>query len=170
MRITAVGVAAVVLLSVFPEYVYAADATLPESVEDDRLYRQYEPYDTRPSIDGTEINRHTFMNNVNVISLDVGASVERIYGEAFINLHHLQSITVSPTNPNYTSYSNCLYDKKKTTLICFPQGLMGADIPDTVVEIAPYALKNKSSYLKKRVRQIVDRDKARKGTGANVDQ
>lgn len=73
----------------------------------------------------------------------------------FVNMLHLTSITVDEDNPYLASYDGCLYDKELTTLICFPQGLMGASIPKTCVAIWPNALAGKSISMRKQVKRII---------------
>jgi len=73
----------------------------------------------------------------------------------FVNMLNLQSITVDEDNPYLASYDGCLYDKELTTLICFPQGLMGASIPNTCVAIWPNALAGKSIYMRRQVKRII---------------
>ena len=76
----------------------------------------------------------------NIIGLHIGPEVEEIADNTFINQIELKSIQVSEDNPNYSSFSNCLYNKDKTVLICMPQALRGMQLPETVTSLNWYAL------------------------------
>lgn len=71
------------------------------------------------------------------------------------NMIHLAYFDVDPANPMLSSYNGCLYDKKKTLLICFPQGLKSTSIPSTCVNVLPQALYGKSSSVRRQVMAIV---------------
>lgn len=101
----------------------------------------------------------SFFKNRNITSVNIGSDIENIDEDAFNNLHMLTKISVSPKNSRYSSYDNCLYNKNKTKLICFPQGLGAAKIPNTVVELSPYALKGKSAGIKKSVKETINNNK-----------
>ena len=61
-----------------------------------------------------------------------------------------RSIRVSSINPKYRSQNGALYNKKMTTLICYPMGKEGRTfvVPDTVRQTAPLSFKG-NYYLKK---------------------
>ena len=101
-----------------------------------------------------EITGATF-SNWYITSVNIGTNVSSISTDAFSNLHDLQKITVSKNNKHYSSYGNCLYDKDKTELICFPQALDGANIPNTVTSVAPGALEGKPASFRKKVEEVV---------------
>ncbi|WP_158589471.1 transglutaminase domain-containing protein [Butyrivibrio sp. CB08] len=103
----------------------------------------------------TKISGTTFKRNTQVSTIHIGSDVSEISSNAFRGLINLQSITVSANNPFYTSYSNCLYDKNMTELICFPAALHGAVIPDTVVSIGDNALYGVDQSLKEQVKSVV---------------
>ena len=75
---------------------------------------------------------------------------------AFRGLMSLRSITVSADNLFYSSYSNCLYNKEMTELLCFPAALTGAVIPDSVVSIGENALYGLQNSLKEQIRDVVE--------------
>ncbi len=105
----------------------------------------------------TEINGRTFTNYY-ITSLNIGPEITDISPDAFVNLHDLKKITVSEGNSKYCSFCNCLYDKEKTELICIPQGLSGASIPNTVKKISPYALEGRSPSFRRTVEKIVEKN------------
>ncbi|MBR4573598.1 MAG: leucine-rich repeat protein [Lachnospiraceae bacterium] len=107
--------------------------------------------------------------NVHITSLNIGTSVTEISDDAFTNLHELRKITVSKSNPDYTSYDGCLYDKDKTVLICFPQSLNGASIPDTVTDIAPSALEGRSASFRSKIRDAVAKNAGKTAAKENKD-
>ena len=104
----------------------------------------------------TEIDYTTFRGNASITTIHIGSDVIDISSNAFKGLNNLRSITVSENNPYYSSYSNCLYDKDMTELICFPAALKGAVIPDTVVSIASNALYGINNDLRKQIRSLVE--------------
>jgi len=105
--------------------------------------------------DPNHITRLTYNMKVRITSITIGPNITSIETGSFNNLHELSSLTVDEGNKYYSSYDNCLYDKNKTKLICFPQGVSAANIPNTVVEILPGALVGKSRTLKRAVKAAV---------------
>lgn len=99
------------------------------------------------------------MTNYYVTRITIGPEITQIADGAFINLHRLKSITVSPNNPYYSSYSNCLYNKDKTELLCVPMGLSAAQFPSTMKEINRYALKGHSAAFNRSVRDIAEQNR-----------
>lgn len=98
----------------------------------------------------------TFRSDYRITSIHIGADVGYITENAFKNLNNLRSITVSDNNLFYSSYSDCLYDKNLTELLCFPAALSGAMIPSTAVSIGPNALKGVPEGLKDQVRTVIE--------------
>ncbi|MCR5558665.1 MAG: hypothetical protein K6F75_14030 [Butyrivibrio sp.] len=98
----------------------------------------------------------TFGSDYRITSIHIGADVGYITENAFKNLNNLRSITVSNNNLFYSSYSDCLYDKDLTELLCFPAALSGAMIPSTAVSIGPNALKGVPEGLKDQVRTVIE--------------
>ena len=70
-------------------------------------------------------------------TITIPASVTDIKVWAFWDCQNLTSIVVDSTNVNFSSESGVLFNKNKTTLIKFPNGLSGSYIiPHTVTHIA----------------------------------
>ena len=103
----------------------------------------------------SKIDAYTFKSNYGITSVHIGSEVSEISVNAFRNLNNLRSISVSENNPYFASYSNCLYDKNLTELICFPAALSGALIPDSVVSIRENALHGVADGIKEQVRDVV---------------
>jgi len=106
------------------------------------------------SEDPNKITRRTF-TNYSIASLTIGASVNEIEPGSFNNLHFLSSITVDEKNENFSSFDGCLYNKDRTMLVCFPQGLSGANIPKTCTKLAPGCLAGKSAMLRRQVKAVI---------------
>lgn len=68
-------------------------------------------------------------------SIYIPASVDTINKRA-ISSSNLESIEISPDNPNFCSVNNCILDKDKTRLLI---GCRGSVIPEGVAEIEEYA-------------------------------
>lgn len=103
----------------------------------------------------TIIDASTFRKTPDVTTVHIGSDVTDITPGAFKCLMKLKSITVSENNPFYTSYSNCLYNKDMTELLCFPPGLDGAMIPSSVTSIGEYALTGVGGKLKDDIRAVI---------------
>ncbi|RKM56414.1 hypothetical protein D6853_06405 [Butyrivibrio sp. X503] len=103
----------------------------------------------------TKIDAMTFRDNTDITTVHIGSDVTEITPGAFKCLMKLRSITVSENNPFYTSYSNCLYNKDMTELLCFPPALDGAMIPSSVTSIGEYALTGVGSKLKADIRAAI---------------
>ncbi len=103
----------------------------------------------------TTINATTFRGNTEISTIHIGSDVTEITSGAFRGLMRLRSITVSKNNPFFTSYSNCLYNKDMTELICFPAALTGAMIPESVVSIRENALYGVGDSLKDQIRSVI---------------
>ena len=103
----------------------------------------------------TKIDSMTFRKNPDITTIHIGSDVTEITSGAFRCLMNLRSITVSENNPFYTSYSNCLYNKDMTELLCFPAALDGAMIPSSVTTIDEYALYGLGNELKEEIRAVV---------------
>lgn len=103
----------------------------------------------------TKIDSMTFRKNPDITSIHIGSDVTEITPGAFKCLMSLRSITVSEKNPFYASYSNCLYNKDMTELLCFPAALDGAKIPSSVTSIGENALYGLGNELKEEIRQVV---------------
>lgn len=103
----------------------------------------------------TQITAQTFRSNTGISTIHIGSDVTDISSSSFRGLMNLRSITVSKNNPFYTSYSNCLYNKEMTELLCFPAALSGAVIPESVVSIRENALYGVGESLKAQIKSVV---------------
>lgn len=113
------------------------------------------PTNTVKASEAGVIDAAYFRGHTDITKVHIGSDVTEITSGAFRCLINLQSITVSEKNPFYSSYSNCLYDKEKTVLLCFPPALSGALIPKTVVAIGENALHGVGDSLKRQIQDLV---------------
>ncbi len=89
----------------------------------------------------TEIGWGTFGKCTSLTSITIPNSVTSIGNGAFANCTSLTTINVATGNKNYISVNGVLYNKDKTTIICYPAGKKDKNfkIPDGVTEIADSA-------------------------------
>ena len=89
----------------------------------------------------TSIGFCVFSNCTSLTSITIPNSVTSISGGAFENCTSLTAINVASENSNYVSVNGVLYNKDKTTIICYPAGKKDNNykIPDSVTEIDDYA-------------------------------
>ncbi len=106
--------------------------------------------------DLTRIDSSTFRGSPSISTIHIGSNVTDITAEAFKGLMNLRSITVSENNMFYTSYSNCLYNKDCSELLCFPAALTGAMIPESTVSIRENALYGVNDSIREQVRDVVN--------------
>ena len=84
----------------------------------------------------TRIEDYAFSSCMYITSIAIPGSVTAIGKEAFSFCIVMTSIEVESNNPSYVSEDGVLFDKDKTTLICYPGGKKGAYvIPDGVTRI-----------------------------------
>lgn len=112
----------------------------------------------------TKLDSHSMRPNNTVMGIHIGETVTEIAADTFRNQINLQYIEVSDDNPYFTSFSYCLYDKDMTTLICFPQAMMKAEIPSSVTMINQYALYGVDPYVKEKVKEAIRKNAAAQGT------
>ncbi len=76
-----------------------------------------------------------------LVKAEIPASVEYISDEAFSNCNSLLQIKVDSDNENYSDINGVLFNKDKSTLICYPNGKTDIKytVPETVTAIDPYA-------------------------------
>ena len=115
----------------------------------------------------TEINALTFSKNPEITTVHIGSDVQSITSDAFKGLFKLKSVTVSEKNPYYSSFSDCLYNKNKTVLLCFPPALTSARIPASVTSIGENALLGVGTELKN---QIINAVNAQAGESLTEDK
>lgn len=82
-----------------------------------------------------------------VTSISIPASVTKIDRTAFANATSIKTITVAKKNANFTVFKNCLYDKKKTTLLLVPAKAKTVSLYSKTKIIASYAF-NSCARLK----------------------
>ena len=70
----------------------------------------------------TEIGERAFSDCTSLTSITIPDSVTEIGSYAFNNCTSLTAINVATANQNYVSANGVLYNKDKTTLICYPAG------------------------------------------------
>ena len=116
------------------------------------------------------IGYSAFCNCTSITTITIPSSVTSIGNYAFSGCADLTEIKVAAKNTNYVSVNGVLYNKNKTTLICYPQGKKGNNyniidsvtsiegnafngcanltditIPDSVKSIGPFAFDSCSS-------------------------
>ncbi len=92
------------------------------------------------------INGSAFLNCTGLTSITIPYSVTSIGSWVFRGCTSLTSINVDVNNANYCSQDGVLYNKDKTSLICYPAGKSGDfTIPDSVTTIGSYAFLGCSS-------------------------
>ena len=89
----------------------------------------------------TEIVNGAFRGCTSLTSIKLPNSVTSISGGAFENCTSLTAINVASENSNYVSVNGVLYNKDKTTIICYPAGKKDKNyvIPDSVTSIGSSA-------------------------------
>ena len=95
----------------------------------------------------TSIGSSAFSNCSKLRSITIPNSVTSIGAWAFNGCTGLTAINVAMKNQNYVSPDGVLYNKDKTTIICYPAGKKGNNykIPDGVTEIGSIAFSGCSS-------------------------
>ncbi len=88
----------------------------------------------------TSIGDSAFYNCSSLTSITIPDSVTSIGSAAFSGCKSLTSINVSEDNSNYCSDDGVVFNKNKTSIICYPYGKNDEYIiPDSVTSIGPYA-------------------------------
>ena len=86
------------------------------------------------------IGEGAFRNCTSLTSITIPNLVTNIAPRFFYECFSLISINVNNDNPNYSSENGVLFDKNKTTLVCFPAGKTSAYIiPNSVKFIGDHA-------------------------------
>ena len=96
----------------------------------------------------TGIGSGAFLTCDDLEFISIPATVTDIADYAFEYCYELFSIKVDPKNPAYCSENGILYDKAKSTLICYPPQITssGFILPKSVTTIAGMAFSN-NTYL-----------------------
>jgi len=88
----------------------------------------------------TRIKDNAFRGCKGITSITIPASVTSIGTTVFTSCNNLTSINVESGNQNYSSDNGVLFNKDKTTIICFPGGKKGDYIiPNNVTNIGKFA-------------------------------
>ena len=89
----------------------------------------------------TEIGKYAFDGCKSLTSITIPDGVTSIGDGAFYNCSSLTEIKVASENSNYVSVNGVLYNKDKTTIICYPVGKKGNNykIPDGVTKVGSSA-------------------------------
>ncbi|MCR5525984.1 MAG: hypothetical protein K6F39_01200 [Lachnospiraceae bacterium] len=103
----------------------------------------------------TKLDAHSIRPNNTIIGVHISAEIESIASNTFVNQINLRFIEVEDDNPNFSAFSNCLYDKEQTILYCFPQALIFAEIPSTVTSMDRRALKGVNEDVAAQVRTAI---------------
>ena len=80
-----------------------------------------------------ELCRFEYLENL--VSVSIPASVISLPSSLFADCSSLESISVSPDNPNYSSSDGVLFDKGMTKIICCPSAKSSFTFPSTVTTI-----------------------------------
>ncbi|MDP4177848.1 MAG: leucine-rich repeat protein [Bacillota bacterium] len=85
----------------------------------------------------TSISSIAFIGCSNLSSIAIPSSVTYINNNTFVDCLKLSQLNVNDNNTNYSSLNGVLYNKDKTTLICYPAGKtdLNFTIPDSVTSI-----------------------------------
>lgn len=87
------------------------------------------------------ISKYRYRDFDEIRVMEMGAMVGMLDAQLFRYTDRLEAIHVHPGNGTYTSEDGVLFNKDKTSLICYPQAKQGAfyRIPDSVQSVAAYA-------------------------------
>ena len=96
----------------------------------------------------TSIGNETF-SNCGLTSITIPKNVTSIGDRVFLNCGHLPSITVEEHNRVYSVQDGVLFNKEKTTLLCYPAGKINAmyTVPNNVTNIGAYAFYSCNNLL-----------------------
>ena len=96
----------------------------------------------------TYIGESAFKGCSALTSINIPSNVASIGNQAFYDCASLATLTVDANNTNYSAQDNILYDKNKTTLLCYPGGLTATSYSSflsSVTTIGEYSFDN--NYL-----------------------
>lgn len=86
------------------------------------------------------LKNQAFANIKDIKEITLPQNVSTIGSLAFASCALLENINVAPENKHFSSDNGVLYDKKQTTLLCYPtNGKKEYVIPSTVISIADYS-------------------------------
>ncbi|MGN0174176.1 MAG: leucine-rich repeat domain-containing protein [Acutalibacteraceae bacterium] len=94
-----------------------------------------------------------FYNCTSLLSISIPASVTSIGYSSFKGCSSLKSIKVNSSNSAYCSVKGVLFNKNKTTLVCYPEGKQFTKyiVPNSVNKIVDYAFYNCKSITNVRL-------------------
>ena len=111
----------------------------------------------------TSISHYAFDWDNYIEEVYIGKDVENLSGRAFYTLRALKKITVDKDNPNYCDIDGVLYNKDKTSLLCYPAAYENEDkifiVPETVESLERSAFmdcKLEAIYLPEGLKVIGD--------------
>jgi len=89
----------------------------------------------------TSIGQSTFSGCTGLTNITIPGNITNIGSSAFSGCTGLSAINVGSGNTAYSSQDGVLYNKDKTTIICYPAGKTGSifTIPNSVTSISGYA-------------------------------
>ena len=89
----------------------------------------------------TTLGDFAFSACVRLSEIALPALLENLGDAVFMGCTSLDTVTVNKKNAWFTVVNGVLYNKNKTTLVCYPSGLAGTTftVPNSVAVIAPYA-------------------------------
>lgn len=102
-----------------------------------------------------------------ISSINIPASVSKIYYGFIFDCRSLSTITVSAGNKYFTAEANCLYNKKMTTLILVSPTLKEYKFPPSVKDVADYAF-NASTITRLIIPDTVNRIGGRSFLGIRI--
>ena len=101
-----------------------------------------------------KIDYDTFRGCISLKTVSIGSGLEEYdlynsYGSVFRYCVALESVTVSPSNNNYSSANGIMYDKKKTEILVYPQAKKDTTytVPSTIKTLGELSTNN-NPYLK----------------------
>lgn len=82
-----------------------------------------------------------FSNNTSLKKIILPKNLKSMGSGVFAGCDNLTTIEVAKDNPNFIFEKNALYDKEKTILYCFTEGVKSTSysMPDSVVDVDEYA-------------------------------
>lgn len=130
--------------SSFADCIRLKEIDIPKYVTkiDDMVFNgciELEKIDMKNNI--TKIGKNAFKDCKSLKSIDIPQSVTNIGSGPFRGCTNLESINVDPKNRWFKSLDNILFNKNKSTLICFPSKIEAEEytIPDSVTVVSDWA-------------------------------
>lgn len=87
-----------------------------------------------------ELGVSAFRENFSLRTVSLPSTLNSLTFDAFYRCTALTGVSVSSSNPYFTSYGNALFNKDKSELLLYPAGRTGSyTVPNGVTEFANYA-------------------------------